>query len=63
MVLGTPLTEVTGLVVLGIVVVALLVVGWIAGLGAAWFWSRTGSGARTVSPRARAADPSPGGWL
>jgi len=59
----TPLTDTTGLVVLAVVVAALLVVGWIAGLGSAWLWSRTGSGARTVSPRARAVDPSPGGWL
>jgi hypothetical protein len=59
----TPQTDMTGLVVLAIVVAALLVVGWIAGLGAAWLWSRTGSGGRTESPRARAVDPSPGGWL
>ena len=63
MVLVTPLTDTTGLVVLAIVVAALIVVGWIAGLGAAWLWSRTGSGARTVSTHARAVDPSPGGWL
>jgi hypothetical protein len=59
----TPLTDTTGLVVIVIVVAALLVIGWIVGLGAAWFWSRTGSGGRTGSPRARAIDPSPGGWL
>ena len=57
-----PATDPTSLVVLAIVVAALLVVGWIAGLGAAWFWSRKGNGGRTVSPRARAVDPSPGGW-
>jgi len=57
-----PLTDTAGLVVLAIVVAALLVIGWIVGLGAAWVWSRTGNGARTVSPRARAVDPSPGGW-
>jgi hypothetical protein len=52
----------TEVVVLAIGVAALLVVGWIVGLGAAWLWSRTGNGARTVSPRARSVDPSPGGW-
>jgi hypothetical protein len=50
------------MVVLAIGVAALLVVGWIVGLGAAWFWSRAGNGGRTVSPRARAVDTSPGGW-
>ena len=57
-----PATDPTSLIVLGIVVAALLVLGWIAGLGAAWFWSRKGSGARTVSTQRRAVDPSPGGW-
>jgi hypothetical protein len=59
----SPLTDATGLVVVAIIVAALLVVGWIVGLGAAWCWSRMGHGARTESPRARAADLSPGGWL